>query len=528
MRSPPRRNVWISHFRHEANCYLIRIEIARCMNAPETEIVITKDGAELLRITVTPGDYVIGREAGCALVVPVDGVSRRHAKLTINFDHALIEDLGSSNGTFVAERKITENTRLFPNQILRIGKAAIQLRRFKFEADHESISPHSAAVKRHLPPDFLRDRKYDIGGIIAQGGMGAIVDAQEKLLRRKVAMKIMLHTGSQQDLLRFIEEAQITGQLEHPNIVPVYELGVDEQEQVFYTMKLVRGTTLHQVLQLIDNGAPGIAEKYPLSTLLTIFQKVCDALAFAHSKGVIHRDLKPANVMLGEYGEVLVMDWGLARASGRNEAAGTEPERTLVRSARQEETEMRTMVGMVLGTPQYMPPEQARGETDKFDARTDTYSLGAILYHMLTLEPPISGDDIDQLLQSVSEGKVAAHVADTGPRRVQSTHTLRHIPDGKIPEPLAAITRKAMAMERGDRYPTVKELQAAVQAFQMTPPAIVPATSPPPAMPLREKNGKGIAALVIALCAVIAVLIGLCVKLAADRSAAEAALHGKR
>ena len=156
--------------------------------------------------------------------------------------------------------------------------------------------------------------------------------------------------------------------------------------------------------------------------------------------------------MLGEYGEVLVMDWGLARVSGRNEAAGTEPERTLVRSARQDEgLAMMTMAGMVLGTPQYMPPEQARGETDKFDARTDTYSLGAILYHILTLEPPISGDDIDLQFQSVSEGKVGAQVADAGSRRVHSTRTLRHIPGGTIPEPLAAIARKAMAMERENR-----------------------------------------------------------------------------
>src|ERR1043166_4684031 len=295
------------------------------MNAPETEIIATKDGAEVLRTKVTPGDYVIGRETGCEIVVPVEGVSRRHAKLTVNFDHALIEDLGSSNGTYVADRKITDKTRLYPNQTIRLGTVTVQLKLLKYEPPADSISPHSAAVKRHLPPDFLRELKYDIGGMIAQGGMGAILDAQDKVLRRKVAMKMMLTNGSQEQLLRFIEEAQITGQLEHPNIVPVYELGVDEHEQVFYTMKLVRGLTLHEVLHLIETGFAETAAKYPLTVLLTVFQKICDALAFAHSKGVIHRDLKPANIMLGEYGEVLVMDWGLARASGRNEAAGTEP-----------------------------------------------------------------------------------------------------------------------------------------------------------------------------------------------------------
>ncbi len=499
------------------------------MNAPETDIVVMKDGAEIFRRKVVPGDYVIGREAGCCIVLAVDGISRRHAKLTVNFDHALIEDLGSSNGTYVADRKIAENTRLFPNQIIRLGSAQMQLKRLKYEVPPDSISPHSAAVQRHLPADFLRERKYDIGHMLAQGGMGAIMEAQEKLLRRKVAMKVMLHSGSQEELVRFIEEAQITGQLEHPNIVPVYELGVDEQEQVFYTMKLVRGVTLHDALQFIDVGASSAAEKYSLPELLTIFQKVCDAIAFAHSKGVIHRDLKPANIMLGEYGEVLVMDWGLARASGRNEAEGSEPARTLVRSARQDEGEaMMTTVGMVLGTPQYMPPEQARGETDRFDARTDIYSLGAILYHMLTLEPPISGDDVGQMLQSVADGKVAAQFAAHGPKRMAPLSALPHIPGGKIPEPLAAITRKAMAMRQEDRYQTVKELQAAMQNFQASPHDGAQ-TDPESAQAASEVLfPKKTIALLIALVAVITLLGGLCGKLYIDRTRAEAALHGKK
>ena len=232
--------------------------------------------------------------------------------------------------------------------------------------------------------------------------------------------------------------------------------------------------------------------------------------------------------MLGEYGEVLVMDWGLARVSGRNEAVGTEPSRTLVRSARQDEgSAMMTMAGMVLGTPQYMPPEQARGETDKFDARTDIYSLGAILCHTLTLEPPISGDDVGLMLQSVADGKVAAQIASHGPKRMQSTRALLHIPGGKIPEALVRIARKAMAMQQEDRYQTVKELQAAVQAFQATSPA-----SPPPAPQFANEqkpgpNGKKSTSLVIALAAIVVVLTGLCVKLLIDRSRVEAAQHGK-
>ncbi len=500
------------------------------MNAPETEIVVAKDGVELFRRKVVPGDYVIGREAGCCIVLAVDGVSRRHAKLTINFDHALIEDLGTSNGTYVAERKIAETTRLFPHQTIRLGTATMHLKRLKYEPPPDAISPHSAAVQRHLPADILRERKYDIGGLIARGGMGAIVEAQEKLLRRKVAMKVMLHTGSPEDVVRFIEEAQITGQLEHPNIVPVHELGVDEDGQVFYTMQLVRGITLNDALQFIAAGASGASEKYSLAALLTIFQKVCDALAFAHSKGVIHRDLKPANIMLGEYGEVLVIDWGLARAAGRNEAAGNEPGRTLVRSARQDEGEaMITSIGMVLGTPQYMPPEQARGETDRFDARTDVYALGAILYHVLTLEPPISGDDVRQLLQSVADGKVAPRLAPPGPKRHASTRAVPHIPGGKIPEPLAAITPRAMALRQEDRYPTVKELQAAVLSFQGRPPEVaapLPTAKTEPAEPAKKARALGIAVVVLAV--LVAALAGLCVKLHLDRAHAEAALRGKR
>jgi serine/threonine protein kinase len=124
------------------------------------------------------------------------------------------------------------------------------------------------------------------------------------------------------------------------------------------------------------------------------------------------------------------------------------------------------MVGMVVGTPQYMPPEQARGERDKFDARTDIYALGGILYHMLTLEPPISGDDVGEVLQSVADGKVAPHIAALGPRPMAPTRPLPHIPGGKIPEPLAEVARKAMAARQEDRYRTVKELQAAVHALQ--------------------------------------------------------------
>jgi hypothetical protein len=284
------------------------------MQIPEIEIIVSKDGAELLRKTVRPGDYVIGREPECEVQVEVELVSRRHAQLTVNFDHVLVEDLGSSNGTFVNGKPVTEPTRLWPNQKIQIGAATIELRRVKSAPPPDvSLAPQTAAVQRLLPEEFLREKKYDIGQVVAQGGMGAILNAQETTIERPVAMKVMLDGSNPDDLTRFVAEAKITGQLEHPSIVPVYELSVDENGQPFYTMKMVRGITLRKVLELLAEGVPETVRKYPLPVLLTIFQKVCDAIAFAHSKGVLHRDLKPENIMLDDFGVVLVMDWGLAK-----------------------------------------------------------------------------------------------------------------------------------------------------------------------------------------------------------------------
>ncbi|MCU0728312.1 MAG: serine/threonine protein kinase, partial [Planctomycetes bacterium] len=159
-------------------------------------------------------------------------------------------------------------------------------------------------------------------GEIARGGMGAIVKILDNDIRRPVAMKVILGADDPSRLDRFVEEAQVTGQLEHPNIVPVHELGVDAQGRVFFTMKLVKGESLQAILDRIaDEFEEGMTagparDRYPLSRLLAVFLKVCDAVAFAHSKGVIHRDLKPDNVMVGRFGEVLVMDWGLAKVTG--------------------------------------------------------------------------------------------------------------------------------------------------------------------------------------------------------------------
>ncbi len=305
------------------------------MIIPEIEIIITRDGVELARSTVKPGDYVIGSAAGADIVVAADDVAERHALLTVNYHELFIEDL-SSGRTSVAGSAVTKCTRIWPSQKVQIGSAALETRRVKSLIDtDQSLAPETEMVRNFLPAEFLRERKYDIGGLVGQDRMGEIVDAFEATTGRTVAMKVMLSSLSEEGILNFIGEAQITSQLEHPNIVPVHELGVDEEDHVFYTMKLVQGVTLKQVLKKLAAGDAETIASYPLAVLLTIFQKTCDAVAFAHSRSAVHRDLRPANVTIGEYGEVLVMNWepkarviARPRKARRSSRRGLKPSRS--------------------------------------------------------------------------------------------------------------------------------------------------------------------------------------------------------
>jgi serine/threonine protein kinase len=304
--------------------------------------------------------------------------------------------------------------------------------------------------------------------------MGAVHRAVDCDLRREVAIKFMLSQADADKKLRFIEEAQITGQLEHPHIVPIHELGADSQQRLYFAMKMVQGRSLAQVLDALRNDPKSAEKQYPLSRLLTILVNVCHAVSYAHARGVIHRDLKPANVMLGDFGEVYVMDWGLAKVL-KSDGGTTAPRAaavpvavpaapgesvTLSRSgqvvtSRAPEADL-TVDGSVLGTPVYMAPEQATGDVQAIGPRTDVYALGAILYEMLTLQPPVNKEGgALAVLPRVALGEIVAP-EQRNPQRARA---------GKVPKELAAVALKALSRNPSDRYPGVEALRRDVELY---------------------------------------------------------------
>ncbi len=335
----------------------------------------------------------------------------------------------------------------------------------------ESTTDAAALVAR-LSARESNFGRYTLQREVARGGMGAIVRVFDEDFRRALAMKVVLpDTGrdgppgtsstSPKQLARFLAEAQITGQLDHPGIVPVHEIGIADDGRVYFTMKLVEGRDLKHIYQLVFEGR----EDWNLTRALGVLLKACEAIAFAHKKGVIHRDLKPANIMVGSFGEVFVMDWGLARvlgtdaASDRGNAArgdsGTSSVSTDRSDVREREStsSLLTVDGDVLGTPAYMPPEQARGEIESLTARSDVYSLGAMLYHLLAREVPY-----------VPRGSKPTH-RDVVARVIAGPPRALHTIDAQLPAELVAICEKAMAPDPGSRYPDMLALAEDLRAY---------------------------------------------------------------
>jgi serine/threonine-protein kinase len=289
--------------------------------------------------------------------------------------------------------------------------------------------------------------RYTLTRLHARGGIGQVWLAHDADLGRDVALKeLRIDRAAGADVqARFLEEARITGQLEHPGIVPVYELVKPaEGRQPFYTMRFVGGRTLSEAVKAYhEKRAGGRSVPLDLRELLGAFVSVCNAVAYAHARGVIHRDLKGQNVILGQFGEVILLDWGLAKVLGRTEGPATPLYSTPGDSHNQ------TIQGQVLGTPEYMSPEQAEGRLDRIDRRSDIYGLGAILYEILTARPPFGGADPPAVLQKV------LHDDPTPPRELVST----------TPLALESVCLKALAKDPARRYGSAAEVAREVQRF---------------------------------------------------------------
>src|SRR5262245_9841507 len=268
-------------------------------------------------------------------------------------------------------------------------------------------------VVRPDPTDADPSIRYRIDAEIATGGMGAALKGRDPDLGRDVAIKVLrADLRDKADLVRrFVEEAQIGGQLQHPGVVPIYELGTFADRRPFFSMKLVKGQTLADLLA----ARSGPADDLPRS--LSIFAAIAQTMAYSHTRGVIHRDLKPSNVMVGSFGEVQVMDWGLARVLPRggvaaDARAGQEPPaETLITTAGSGSDRDLSRAGSIMGTPSSMPPEQARGQTDRIDERADVFALGSILREVLTARPAFTGRAATEILRKAADGATADALA---------------------------------------------------------------------------------------------------------------------
>jgi WD40 repeat protein len=319
--------------------------------------------------------------------------------------------------------------------------------------------PRPARGLGETPSDS--DARYVLRGLHAEGGIGQVWLAFDNELGREVALKALKPDRAADPALaaRFLHEAHVTGRLQHPGIVPVYELAPGEEpgaddEPPFYTMRLVQGRTLTEAIRAYhEHRAAGTSTQVEKTTLLTAFVSVCHTIAYAHARGVVHRDLKPANVALGDYGEVVVLDWGFAKESQEDRGQRTEhSERGSASSdvcplSSETKSGIHSVAGQVMGTPAYMAPEQAGAGDGNVDERSDVYGLGAILYELLTGQPPYPGDGTNEVLARLRAGP---------PPRPNFVRP-------RVPLALEAICLKAMARDPVDRYPTATAVARDVQ-----------------------------------------------------------------
>ena len=288
-------------------------------------------------------------------------------------------------------------------------------------------------------------------GLLGCGAMGEVHRVRDRRLHRRMALKVLNLSARNQasTVQRFLDEAQATAQLQHPGIVPVHELGYLPDGRVYFTMREVEGRTFGEVIGAVHDASSSAGWRpdalgTTLRRIIEHLRVVCEALAFAHERGVVHRDIKPDNIMVGAHGEVFVMDWGIAKLSRRAEGELGVDALKLTGPA------VATQAGMVFGTPSYMAPEQAAGRTEEVDARTDVYALGALLFAILYGQRPYLGIEAQSLIRRVAIG-IPPHIPSL---------------DGPpVPDALEAIRLRAMAYDRGLRFPDASAMVDAITAW---------------------------------------------------------------
>jgi len=401
-----------------------------------------------LRRALTQGQYVIGRDDDCAICIDDNEASRQHARLVVTPTAWRVDDLGSSNGTFINDARVANTAVVHPGQTIRIGHTRIELNRSVDEDDNGLTPlPWEAAQTELLRQHHLLGPKYHVGRVLSRDNTSTLFEARDLSLHRTVAMKVMVlnRQPSAEDLLRFIQEAQILSQLEHPAIPSLLEIGANEECRAFFTTPYLEGELLETVLQRLADNDIVTQHTFPLPRLLDIFRHVADGVAHAHRRGVIHRDLKPEHIIIAATnGHVAILDWGIAKVLPSDGSLQTPASPKPGGAA----AALQTMTGMIMGTPDFMSPEQAEGRSDAADERTDVYALGGILYHILTLQPPITGNTLAEKLEKARQGQIAP------PATVRSD----------IPPKLSAIAMKALSYRPEDRYPDVPSMLQALDA----------------------------------------------------------------
>lgn len=310
-------------------------------------------------------------------------------------------------------------------------------------------APLSEEEERSLNPILNAldhsEARYDAPTLIAEGGEKRVYKVYDQHLNRFVAMAKSAKAQTPNEQEQFLREGQLTANLNHPNIVPIHNMGLDSEGVPFFSMELVPGDSLKDIIKKLKAGDLPYPVQYTQEVLLGIFNKVCDAVAYAHSRGVLHLDIKPDNIRVGQFGEVFLCDWGLARIVDQDRSGEAEPGQLDANMLND-----MTLTGTVKGSPGFMAPEQVNNQ--RKTEKTDLYALGSLLYYILTHELPVGGGSASEVVENTRKGNII--------------HPRKYRPRRSVPTSLSAVAMKALAFDPADRYENVQALQKEVQRFQ--------------------------------------------------------------